>query len=78
MSFFLEIIAELSAFAFRFIRRNIKTIFAFSLAFGLSLAFANFFKRIAGEQKMPFLLFSIIASLIIAPQIIAYLNRVKQ
>ena len=78
MSFFLEIAFELFAFTFRFVRRNIKAIFAFSLAFGLSLAFASVFKRITGEEKMPFMLFSIIASLIIAPHIIAYLNRLKQ
>jgi len=78
MSFFLEVAFELFAFIVRFVRRHIKAVFAFSLAFALSLAFANVFKRITGEEGMPFLIFSIIASLIIAPHIIAYLNRLKQ
>lgn len=78
MSFFLEIFTELFAFIVRFIRKHIKAVFAFCTAFAISLAFANLFKRTTGEEKMPFLLFSVIASLIIAPYIIAYLNRLKQ
>jgi len=77
MSFFLEIAFELFALVIRFVRRHIKAIFAFILAFALSLAFASLFKRITGEEKMPFMLFSVIASLIIVPHIIAYLNRLK-
>jgi len=70
------IIAVLAALA-RFVSRNARPLFALALGAGLGLAIGVSLARSGGVSKGMVLLAAVIGALVVAPEVIAYLNRLK-
>jgi len=77
MNAFIEILIELSVRLVRFVLKNFRAVFglligaAFGLVFGLSLA------RYGGVSFLVILMFMVIGVVVVAPMVIAYLDRLS-
>ena len=74
---FLEAIIEIIASIVRFIFRNFRAIFAMFIGAGFGLAVGISLSRYGGVNIWVILMFMIISAVMIAPRVVAFLNRLS-
>ncbi len=72
-----EIIVAILAAIARCVSRNARPLFALALGAGLGLVIAASLARFGGVSKGMVLLAGVIGALVVAPEVIAYLDRLK-
>ena len=72
-----EILVALLAALVRLVFRNARQLFALALGAGLGLALGVSLARFGGVSKGMVLLAVVIGALVVAPEVIAYLNRLS-
>jgi len=77
MNLFTEILIELCVRLVRFSLRNLRALFGLALGAGLGLALSLSLARCGGVSKGMVLMAVVIGALVVAPEVIAYLNRLK-
>jgi len=77
MNAFVQILIELSVRLARFVIRNFRAIFGLALGAGIGLAIGVSLARFGNASRGMVLMAVIIGALVVAPEIIAYLNKLS-
>ena len=77
MSAILEILIELSVRLIRFIFRNFGAVFALFIGAGFGLVMGISLARYGGVSIWVILMFMIISAVMIAPKVVAFLNKLS-
>jgi len=77
MNAFVEILIELSIRLVRFVVRNFRVIFGLAVGAGFGLAFGLSLARYGGVSFLVILMFIVIGAVVVAPMVVAYLDRLS-